>query len=57
MKDKMIFYFPVKWAVSTIWQGCQVKGQVIVEHSLINGYYAFLALVSLGLITSISQNL
>ena len=50
MKGELIFSFTEKWAVCTIWQGCQVKSQAIVEHSSINRYYAFLALNILGLI-------
>ena len=55
MKGELIFSFTERWAVWTIWQGCQVKGQDSVEHYSINRYYAFLTLNILGLITNFLQ--
>lgn len=57
MIGKLINCFSERWADWTIWQGCQVKDQSIVEHSSINHYYALQTLSFLGLITSNSQSL
>lgn len=44
MRGKVDIFFHVRWVVWAIWQGCQVKGQTIVEHSSLKRYYAFQAL-------------
>jgi hypothetical protein len=44
MKGELGIFFPVRWMVWVIWQGCQVKGQAIVEHSSISYFYAFQAM-------------
>jgi len=50
MKDISDILFPERWAICTIWQGCQIKTLTGDEHSFISQYYAFKALGSLGLI-------